>query len=123
MSCALYGNTRHIGLGCPEGLCLPKEFRRRCLFQSAEVALPRRSVIADAANSIDNEYYEERFHAVIDVIMARASLSFSPAEQSVYNSIDFILIHSAEIVARGSMRDGKRIVEISTGFLATIENL
>jgi hypothetical protein len=78
---------------------------------------------AYGATSIDQKYYEQRFRGVIDGIVARAALGFSPAEQSLYKSIDFILLHSTQIVARGSMRDGKRIVEISTGFLVTIENL
>jgi hypothetical protein len=78
---------------------------------------------ADAATSLDYSSYEQRLHALIDTVLARTALSFSPAEQSIYNSIDFILLHSTQIVARGSMRNDKRVVEISAGFLATIENL
>jgi hypothetical protein len=76
------------------------------------------------AGSLDHPYYKERLHYVMDGLLATAVSNFTPTEQAIYHSIEIRLLDSTQMISpRGSIVKGRRIIEISTGFLALLENL
>ena len=76
-----------------------------------------------ASRSINHAGIEAHFDLIVAFLRKNVAPNLSAAEQAIFKDITFIPLHSTELVARGSVRDGKRIVEVSTGFSVVLMNI